>query len=73
MFNVCFCVAVHLAGVQPGDIRLLGDSSNGVGAVEIYSSLFQWTTICPDGFDDSDASTLCSRLGYDSGRRRLFR
>ncbi len=68
----CFAAA-HPAGIQVGDIRLLGDSANGRGAVEIFSNAFQWVTICPDGFDDSDASVLCGRLGYDRGRRSLYR
>lgn len=62
---------VHSVGQGPfgeeiGDIRLNGDVENGRGAVEIYTS-FGWSSVCPDGFDDSDAAVICRQFGYSSG------
>ena len=63
---------VHPAGVQSGDIRLFGDTRNGYGAVEIYSTTRGWQGICPDSFwTDSDAATICQDLGYQSGTNMI--
>lgn len=65
-----FCIGLNslvLDSVTEGDLRLIGSTSNGVGAVEIYTQL-GWTTICPDSeWSNSDANAVCQRLGYDSG------
>ena len=69
--RVCFVVLNTLPlgqSVAEGDLRLVGSTANGQGAVEIYSRL-GWTSICPDEeWTDSDADVVCQRLGYDSGR-----
>ena len=50
-----------------GDLRLVGSTANGRGAVEIYTRL-GWSSICPDEeWTDIDADVLCQRLGYDTG------
>ena len=50
-----------------GDVRLVGDTINGRGAVEIFTSS-DWTTICPDNtWTDADAAIICQVLGYETG------
>ena len=51
-----------------GDMRLVGSSVNGEGAVEIYSPN-GWTSICPDNWntDDGSSRVICQRLGYEDG------
>ena len=70
--SVCLSAGLHTlpsGTVIEGDLRLVGSTTNGRGAVEIYSRL-GWTSICPDEeWTDSDASVVCQRLGYDSGSR----
>ena len=57
---------IHPAGEQVGDLRLYGDTGDGQGAVEIFTT-FGWSSICPDGFDSSDAVVICQQFGYDTG------
>ena len=50
-----------------GDLRLVGSSENGRGAVEIYTQL-GLVSICPDSsWNDRVAQTICESLGYESG------
>ena len=66
--NFHTCTDVHQTGPESGDIRLFGDTRNGYGAVEIYSSRLSWQGICPDSsWTDSDAATICQDLGYENG------
>ena len=59
---------IHTGGPQSGDIRLFGDTSNGHGAVSIYSNIYGWQGICPDSsWTDTDADIICQDLGYESG------
>ena len=46
-------------------IRLQGGSYSNEGRVEVYCN-GQWGTICDDGFDGTDARTICKQLGYNS-------
>lgn len=71
--SLSFVLGVHVASVQGGEIRLHSDVNNGQGAVEIYTIQYGWSSICPDGFDDSDAAVLCRKLGYDGGTSRSYR
>ena len=53
-----------------GDIRLVGDTMNGHGAVEIYDQSFgRFLTICPDSsiWTEETATAACVQLGYESG------
>ena len=59
---------------RAGEVRLLGDTDDGKGAVEYYDSIFGWTGVCVDSFYSSDwlansaASTIvCRQLGYEGG------
>ena len=49
----------------PGMIRLLGGRYSNEGRVEVYCN-GQWGTICDDGFNETDARTICKQLGYNS-------
>ena len=44
-------------------IRLQGGRYSNQGRVEVYCHR-QWGTICANGFDSSDAQTICRQLGY---------
>ena len=46
-------------------IRLQGGDYSNQGRVEVYCN-GQWGTICNDGFDSTDALTICKQLGYNS-------
>ena len=48
-----------------GMIRLQGGDYSNEGRVELYCN-GQWGTICSNGFDSTDANTLCRQLGYDT-------
>ena len=64
---------VHGTIVQGGELRLHNDIDDGQGAVEIYTVQYGWSSICPDGFEDSDAAVLCRRLGYGGGTSQEYR
>ena len=49
----------------PGMVRLQGGSYSNQGRVEVYCN-GQWGTICDDGFNSTDAQTICKQLGYNS-------
>ena len=58
-----------------GDVRLLGDPRDGVGAVEYYDTQLGWTGICADSAhsfswnsNTAAASIVCTQLGYEGGR-----
>lgn len=68
IWNHNFTSAIHSPSPRPGDIRLLGSTVNGAGAVEIYTREEGWTGICPDSdWTDDDAEIICQALGYDTG------
>lgn len=64
---------VHGSSPKNGEIRLHSDTANGQGAVEIYTSQYGWSSVCPDGFDNSDAGVICRRLGYAGGTSQSYR
>ncbi len=52
----------------PGDLRLVGRTENGRGAVEIFTSLGQVAAICPDSnWNNAVAQRVCQSLGYEIG------
>ena len=53
------------SSVYIGMIRLQGGYYSNEGRVELYCN-GQWGTICSNGFDSTDANTLCRQLGYDT-------
>ena len=52
-------------------IRLQEGRYSNEGRVEIYCN-GQWGTICDDGFDSTDANTICKQLGYGGYVRMNF-
>ena len=48
-----------------GEVRLVNGYSVGVsGRVEICMGRY-WGTVCDDGWDARDATTVCRQLGYN--------
>ena len=47
-----------------GLVRLQDGAYSNEGRVEVFCN-GQWGTICSDGFDSTDANTLCKQLGFD--------
>ena len=63
-----------IKGVSDGDVRLVGSTTNGQGAVEIYDqSSLKWYRVCPTGWTSSYASVVCQKLGYNSGVASTYR
>ena len=46
-------------------LRLQGGAYSNQGRVEVYCN-GHWGTICDDGFNSTDARTVCKQLGYSS-------
>ena len=46
-----------------GEIRLNG-TNNASGRVEVCLD-GHWGTVCDDGWDSNDATTVCRQLGYN--------
>uniref|UniRef100_A0A1X7TKP1 SRCR domain-containing protein n=1 Tax=Amphimedon queenslandica TaxID=400682 RepID=A0A1X7TKP1_AMPQE len=45
------------------EVRLYGSSYENIGAVEVCID-GEWSSVCYDDFDFSDAATVCTQLGY---------
>ena len=56
------------------DVRLVGDTTNGEGAVEVYDRIHRWVSLCPDSmlWGNSQASAVCVQLGYEGGRTMTY-
>ena len=50
---------------QEGDIRLVGDSHDWEGRVEVYKS-GTWGTISDDSWTVDDATVVCRQLGHST-------
>ena len=46
-----------------GDVRLVNGSHQYEGRVEVCINN-QWGTVCDNGWDTTDATTVCKQLGY---------
>ena len=68
---------VHIGALHEkcneGEIRLQGgDSNDKDGRVEVCLGHF-WGTVCDDGWDVRDATTVCRQLGYrDIGNNEMY-
>ncbi|XP_019857136.1 PREDICTED: neurotrypsin-like [Amphimedon queenslandica] len=60
----CYTTRIWNSSPFPGMVRLQDGIYSNEGRVEVYCN-GQWGTICSDGFDSTDANTLCKQLGYD--------
>jgi hypothetical protein len=58
-------VCLLLGGGNGGAVRLVAGSSSAAGTVQICKN-GMWGTVCDEGWDDTDASTVCR---YDSTAR----
>ena len=56
---------MYIDDCSEGDIRLVDGYSVGVsGRVEICIGHY-WGTVCDQGWDGRDATTVCRQLGYN--------
>ena len=46
-----------------GDVRLVNGYNSGSGRVEVCLD-GHWGTVCDDGWESDDATTVCRQLGY---------
>ena len=51
---------------RDGDVRLVGGSRYGEGAVEVCRNQ-QWGRVCDDHWDDNEAGVACRQLGFPGG------
>ena len=56
-------IGENLDNCNEGDIRL-ADGDEGSGRVEVCLDGY-WGTVCDDGWDSNDATTVCRQLGYN--------
>ncbi|XP_019859697.1 PREDICTED: neurotrypsin-like, partial [Amphimedon queenslandica] len=61
----CYTTRIWNSNLYDGMVRLQDGDYTNEGRVEVYCN-GQWGTICSDGFDSTDANTICKQLGYDS-------
>ena len=61
--NITDATRIWDSNPYSGMIRLQGGTYSNQGRVEVYCN-GQWGTICDNGFDFTDAETICKQLGY---------
>ena len=54
---------MHIVPCTNGSIRLTGSSSPNSGRVEVCMNN-TWGLICPEYWDNNDATVICRQLGY---------
>uniref|UniRef100_A0A1X7T1D1 SRCR domain-containing protein n=1 Tax=Amphimedon queenslandica TaxID=400682 RepID=A0A1X7T1D1_AMPQE len=59
----CYTARIWDSNPFSGMIRLQDGDYSNEGRVEVYCN-GQWGTICSDGVDSYDATTLCKQLGF---------
>ena len=65
----------HTPERRQQDIRLVGDTANGHGVVELFDTIYRWVTICPSAsvWGAVEANASCVQLGYESGTPETYR
>ena len=67
IFVNTFFYAEHIhMSCTAGQIRLVNGYTNESGRVEVCQDEL-WGTVCDDGWDSNDATTVCTQLGYNYG------
>ena len=71
-FIHCLLTVVSVGTVcNYGAVRLVGGGDSLEGRVEVCVN-DTWGTVCDDGWSNSDASVVCSQLGYPSGMEKML-
>ena len=57
-----YCPCIYKEACANGDLRLVGSALSTEGRVEVCVKGV-WSTVCTEGWDNDDATVVCSQLG----------
>ena len=57
-------IGTNIAECNENETRLSGGNGDSSGRVEVCLSGL-WGTVCDDGWDSNDATTVCRQLGHN--------
>ena len=63
LFHSCSCLSTNVVCSSDWDIRLVNGANQREGRVEVCLNGV-WGSVCDDSWDDDDAGTVCTGLGY---------